>query len=52
MRLDEVTHAAEVPCLERGAEIVDVAGINARMFTLPREVSNHTSYGLRSQQRS
>ena len=30
MRLDEVPHAAEVPSLERGVEIVDVAeiGIN------------------------
>ena len=28
--------AAEVPSLERGAEIVNVAVINTRMFTLPR----------------
>ena len=29
-----------------------VAGIDTRIFTLPREISNHTCYGLRSQQRS
>ncbi len=50
--MDEVPHAAEVLSLERGAEIVDVAGIGTRIFILPREISNHTSYGLRSQQRS
>ena len=50
--MDEVTHAAEVASLERGAKIVDVAGINTWIFTLPREVSNCTGYRLRSQQRS
>ena len=40
--------------LERkdSTEIVDVAGIDTRIFALPREVSNHTCYGLRSKQRS
>jgi hypothetical protein len=52
MRLDEVPHAAEVPSLEKGAKIVDVAGINTWIFTLPREVSDRTGYGLRSQQKS
>ncbi len=33
-------------------EIVDVAGIDTRIFALPREISNCTCYGLRSQQRS
>ena len=33
-------------------EIVDVAAIGTRIFTLPREVSNYTGYRLRSQQRS
>ena len=33
-------------------EMVDVAAIGTRIFTLPREISNHTCYGLRSQQRS
>ena len=33
-------------------EIVDVAGIDTRIFTLPREISNCTRYRLRSQQRS
>ncbi len=32
MRLDEVPHAAEVPSLERGAKIVDEAGIGTRML--------------------
>ena len=31
------------------AEIVDVAAIGTRIFTLLREVSNHTCYELRSQ---
>ena len=48
IRSDEVSHAAEVQSLpffilERkdSTEIVDVAVIGIRMFTLPREVSNY-----------
>ncbi len=37
---------------EASTEIVDVAGIDTRIFILPREVSNCTGYRLRSQQRS
>ena len=51
MRSDEVAHDTEVPSLKRGVEIVDVAGIDTRIFILPREVSNYTGYGLRSQQK-
>ena len=39
IRLDEVAHDTEVSSLGRGVEIVDVAGIDTRIFTLPREVS-------------
>jgi len=45
MRLDEVTHAAEVPSLERGAKIVDVAGINIWIFTLLRGQSVKKMFG-------
>ena len=47
IRSDEVPHAAEVQSfpfiLERkvSTEMVDVAAIGTRIFTLPREVSNH-----------
>ena len=37
--MDEVAHDVEVPSLARGVEIVDVAGIDTRIFALPREVS-------------
>ena len=55
MRWDEVSHAAEVQGLklvfENSAKIVDVAGIDTRIFILPREVSILETE-LRSQQRS
>ena len=37
---------------EDNTKIVDVAGIDIRIFILPREISNCTSYRSRSQQRS
>ncbi len=40
------------PSKEDSTEMVDVAAIGTRIFTLPREVSNCTGYRLRSQQRS
>ena len=42
--MDEVAHDTEVLYLARGIEIVDVAGIDTRIFTLPREISNCTGY--------
>jgi hypothetical protein len=42
MRRDEVTHAADVQLLIH-SKIVDVAGIDTRVYTLPREVSTITS---------
>ena len=58
MRLDEVTHAAEVPSLERGAKIVDRGEREEnvlRTFLAMSQLAgrdNCTSYSLRSQQRS
>ncbi|WP_164675204.1 hypothetical protein [Anditalea andensis] len=40
MRSDEVTHHAEVQTFRKGGstEVVDMAEIDTRIFTLPREV--------------
>ncbi|WP_281257467.1 hypothetical protein [Mongoliibacter ruber] len=40
MRSDEVTHHTEVRTFRKGgsAEVVDMAEIGTRIFTLPREI--------------
>ena len=36
------------PLKEASAEIIDMAAIGTRIFTLPREISNRTGYELRN----
>ena len=48
MRPDKVAHHTEVQTREGRAEIVDVAGLGTRIFTLPREVSDYRVFSEKS----
>ena len=48
MRPDKVAHHTEVQTREGSAEIVDVAGLGTRIFTLPREVSDYRVFSEKS----
>ena len=50
--MEKVAHDTEVPSLAIGVEIVDVAGIDTRIFILPREVSTTTGWLSREVSRS